>query len=120
MAHITTITRNSNTKPSITTETRKLAKTILVVLHTEMDRIARQLLEYEIIRAMRGVGEKSAPQLMAEISDVYRFLRLKSIVGFASIDPAVDDSDKHISKSDPTIQRSSPHLRKKLYQIICT
>ena len=33
---------------------------------------------------------------------------------------AVDESGKHISKSNPTTKRGSPHLRKTLYQIVCT
>ncbi len=85
-----------------------------------MDRLARQLPEYDTVRAMYGVGEKTAPQLMAEIGDVRRFPRRSSIVSFAGVDPAVDESGKHISKSNPTTKRGSPHLRKTLYQIVCT
>ena len=32
----------------------------------------------------------------------------------------MDESGKHISKSNPTTKRGSPHLRKTLYQIVCT
>ena len=72
------------------------------------------------MRAMYGVGETTAAQLMAEIGDVRRFPRRSSIVGFAGVDPAVDQSGKHEAKSTPTIKRGSPHLRKTLYQIVCT
>lgn len=34
--------------------------------------------------------------------------------------PAVDQSGKHDAKSTPTTKRGSPHLRKTLYQIVCT
>ena len=61
---------------------------------------------------MYGVGKTTAVQLMAEIGDVRRFPRRSSIVSFAGIDPAADDSGKHISKSNPTTKRGSPHLRK--------
>ena len=71
-------------------------------------------------RAMYGVSEKTAPQLMAEIGDMRRFPRRSSIVSFAGVNPAVDESGKHISKSNPTTKRGSPHLRKTLYQIVCT
>ena len=57
---------------------------------------------------------------MAEIGDVRCFPRRSSIVGFAGVDPGVDDSGKHSAKSVPTTKRGSPHLRKTLYQIICT
>ena len=122
MGHITTLPKNSNTKLLITTAAKELAsaKATLAVLRSEMTRLAQQLPEYETVRAMYGVGETTAVQLMAEIGDVRRFPRRSSIVSFAGVDPAVDDSGKHISKSNPTTKRGSPHLRKTLYQIVCT
>ena len=122
IGHITTLPKNSNTKLIITTAAKELtsAKAALAVLRTEMDRLARQLPEYETVRAMYGVGERTAPQLMAEIGDVRRFPHRSSIVSFAGVDPAVDESGKHVSKSNPTTKRGSPHLRKTLYQIVCT
>lgn len=97
----------------ITTAAKELAsaKATLAVLRAEMDRLARQLPEYETVRAVYGVGERTAPQLMAEIGDVRRFPRRSSIVSFAGVDPAVDESGKHISKSNPTTKRGSPYLR---------
>ncbi len=120
MGHITTLPKNSNTKLLITTAAKELAsaKATLAVLRSEMTRLAQQLPEYETVRAMYGVGETTAVQLMAEIGDVRRFPRRSSIVSFAGVDPAVDDSGKHISKSNPTTKRGSPHLRKTLYQIV--
>jgi len=122
LGHITTLPRNSNTKLLITTAAKELAsaKATLAVLRTEMERLAQQLPEYETVRAMYGVGETTAAQLMAEIGDVRRFPRRSSIVSFAGVDPAVDESGKHVSKSNPTTKRGSPHLRKTLYQIVCT
>ena len=122
MGHITTLPRNSNTKLLITTAAKELAsaKATLAVLRTELDRLARLLPEYDTVRAMYGVGERTAPHLMAEIGDVRRFPRRSSIVSFAGVDPAVDESGKHVSKSNPTTKRGSPHLRKTLYQIVCT
>jgi transposase len=122
MGHITTLPRNSSTKLLITTAAKELAsaKATLAVLRAEMDRLARQLPEYDTVRAMYGVGERTAPQLMAEIGDVRRFPHRSSIVSFAGVDPAVNESGKHVSKSNPTTKRGSPHLRKTLYQIVCT
>ena len=120
--HIVTLPKNSNTKLLITTAAKELAsaKATLAVLRAEMSRLAQQLPEYETVRAMYGVGETTATQLMAEIGDVRRFPRRSSIVSFAGVDPAVDESGKHVSKSNPTTKRGSPHLRKTLYQIVCT
>ena len=92
----------------------------LAALRAEMTRLAKQLPEYDTVLAMYGVGETTAAQLMAEIGDVRCFPRRSSIVGFAGVDPGVDDSGKHSAKSVPTTKRGSPHLRKTLYQIICT
>ena len=120
MGHVTTLPKNSNTKLLITTAAKELAsaKATLAVLRAEMDRLAQQLPEYETVRAMYGVGKTTAPQLIAEIGDVRRFPRRSSIIGFAGVDPAVDESGKHVSKSNPTTKRGSPHLRKTLFQIV--
>ena len=119
---VTTLPKDDITKLLITTAAQQLlaGKTALATLRSEMTRLAEQLPEYDTVRAMYGVGEKTAPQLMAEIGDVRRFPRRSSIVGFAGVDPAIDESGKHVSKSNPTTKRGSPHLRKTLYQIVCT
>ena len=97
---------NSNTKLRITT-----AK----ALTSAKAALARQFPEHETVRAMYGVGETGAVQLMAEIGDVRRFSKRSSIVSFAGVDPAVDESGKHVSRSKPTTKRGSPHLRRTLY-----
>jgi transposase len=118
----TTLPKNANTKLLITTAAQQLlsGKETLAAIRTEMTRLAKQLPEYETVLAMYGVGETTAAQLMAEIGDVRRFPRRSSIVGFAGIDPGVDESGKHSAKSVPTTKRGSPHLRKTLFQIVCT
>ena len=120
--HFTTLPKNDNTKLLITTAAQQLlaGKMTLAALRAEMTHLAKQLPEYDTVRAMYGVGETTAAQLMAEIGDVRRFPRRSSIVGFAGVDPAVDQSGKHEAKSTPTTKRGSPHLRKTLYQIVCT
>ena len=120
--HFTTLPKNDNTILLITTAAQQLlaGKMTLAALRTEMTRLAKQLPEYDIVRAMYGVGETTAVQLMAEIGDVRRFPRRSSIVGFAGVAPAVDQSGKHSATRVPTTKRGSPHLRKTLYQIVCT
>ena len=120
--HFTTLPKSENTKLLITTAAQQLlaGKMTLATLRTEMTRLATQLPEYDTVRAMYGVGETNAAQLIAEIGDVRRFPRRSSSVGFAGVDPGVDNSGKHSAKSVPTTKRGSPHLRKTLYQIVCT
>ena len=52
--------------------------------------------------------------------DVRRFAHRSSLVAFAGVDPAVNQSGKHIAQSNPATKRGSPHLRKILYQVVCT
>lgn len=120
--HITTLPKNENTKLLITTAVQQLiaAKTTLVAMRTEMLRLAKLLPEYDTVLAMYGVGEITPAQLMAEIGDVRRYPRRSSLVAFAGVDPAVNQSGKHEAKSNPTTKRGSPHLRKTLYQVVCT
>ena len=79
-----------------------------------------QLPEYETVRAMYGVGDITAAQLIAEIGDVRCFAHRSSLVAFAGVDPAVNQSGKHVTQSNPATKRGSPHLRKILYQVVCT
>lgn len=120
--HITTLPKNDNTKLLLTTAAQQLlaAKITLVAMRNEMLRLAKLLPEYDTVLAMYGVGEITAAQLMAEIGDVRRYPRRSSLVAFAGVDPAVSQSGKHEAQSNPTTKRGSPHLRKTLYQIVCT
>ena len=117
-----TLPKDDNTKLLITTAAQQLlaGKMTLAALRAEMTRLAQQLPEYDTVRAMYGVGETTAAQLMAEIGDVRRFPRRSSIVAFAGVDPAITQSGKHEVQSTATTKRGSPHLRKTLYQIVCT
>ena len=96
------------------------AKVTLAAFRDEMIRLAAMLPEYETVLSMYGVGEITAAQLMAEIGDVTRFPHRSSLIAFAGIDPDVDQSGKHDASSVPTSKRGSPHLRKTLFQIVCT
>jgi transposase len=119
---ITTLPKNNMTRLLITTAAQQLtaAETTLVAMRKEMLNLAKQLPEYETVRAMYGVGEVTAAQLMAEIGDVRRYPRRSALVAFAGVDPSVNQSGKHKVQSNPTTKRGSPHLRKTLYQIVCT
>ena len=81
-------------------------------------RLAKELPEYETVHAMFGVGELLAAQLMAEIGDIRNYPRRSSLVGFAGVDPEVNQSGKMNSESNPSTKRGSPHLRKTLFQLM--
>ena len=47
---------------------------------TQMNELAKKLPEYEVVKKMKGVGDKIAPRLIAEIGDVRRFKNAKSLL----------------------------------------
>lgn len=117
-----TLPKNDTTKRLITTAAKQLTSfnCQLAAFRNEMISIARQLPEFDTVLNMFGVGEISAVNLIAEIDDVRRFPNRNSLVGFAGVDPCVDQSGKHFSKSNPTTKRGSAILRKTLFQVIST
>ena len=85
---------------------------------TEMNRLAEMLPEYPVVMQMFGVGSTFGPQLIAEIGDVRRFARKQSLVAFAGIDPAPNDSGDKYGRNSGTTKRGSPYLRKTLFNIM--
>ena len=120
LGHIVTLPKNNNTKLLIQTAAKELTtmNELLASVRAEMVRLAKELPEFETVHAMYGVGETTAAQLMAEIGDIRNYPRRSSLVGFAGVDPEIDQSGKKDSKSKPSTKRGSPHLRKTLFQIM--
>lgn len=120
LGHIVTLPRNNNTKLLIQTAAKELTamNELLAVVRAEMIRLAKELPEFETVHAMYGVGEITAAQLMAEIGDIRNYPRRSALVGFAGIDPEVNQSGKMNTQSNPSTKRGSPHLRKTLFQIM--
>ena len=120
LGHIVTLPKNNNTKLLIQTAAKELTamNEQIAVVRNEMIRLAKELPEYETVHAMFGVGEITAAQLMAEIGDIRNYPRRSSLVGFAGIDPEVNQSGKMNTKSNPSTKRGSPHLRKTLFQLM--
>ena len=118
----TTMPKNDYAKLLITTAADQLTASsmILATVRGEVIRLAKELPEYGTVAAMYGVGEITAAQLMAELGDVRRFANRGSIVAFAGIDPEVNQSGSYERESNPATKRGSPHLRKTLFQVVCT
>ena len=114
--------KNENTKALIQIAAKELiaASENIAAIRKEMTRLAKQLPEYDVVRSMYGVGDTTAAQLMAEIGDIRNFKTRRSIVAFAGVDPAIDQSGKEDGKGKPSTKRGSPHLRKTLFQIMST
>ena len=92
----------------------------LHILRGEMLRLASLLPEFDVVMAMQGVGEITGPQLMAEIGDVRRFTHKGALVAFAGMDAPPFQSGSFDAKSRRISKRSSPHLRRTLFQIAST
>ena len=120
--HITTPPKNSNTKILLTTATKRLTsfKCQVAELEAQFISLAKQLPEYDTVIGMYNVGENSAAQLMAEIGNVRRFHNRNALVGFAGVDPIVDESGKDVSKCHPTTKRGLAHLIRTLFQVLST
>ena len=63
-------------------------------LKAQIISLAKQLPEYDTVIDIYGVGKISAAQLMDEIGDVRRFHSRSALVGFAGVDPIVNESGK--------------------------
>ncbi len=115
-------TRNSDTSTlialhqciSILRQCTEATNNLLAQMHS----IAFTMTEYSTIRAMNGVGNKLAPQLIAEIGDIRRFTSAKALNAYAGNDaPAYqsgnfEGTNRHISK------RGSAPLRKACYEVM--
>ena len=120
IGHIVTLPKNSNTKLLIQTAAKELTamNEMIAAVRNEMIRLAKELPEYDTVHAMYGVGDITAAQLIAEIGDIRNYPRRSSLVGFAGIDPEINQSGTMNTKSNPSTKRGSPHLRKTLFQIM--
>ncbi len=105
----------------IITEAVSLVNSTLETLFTfrnEMDKLSATLPEYETVMGLYGVGKVFGSQLIAEIGDVRRLERSKSLVALAGIDPPPNQSGQVDQKSRSISKRGSPSLRKTLFQIM--
>lgn len=87
-------------------------------LHHEMKRIAEMLPEYETVMSMFGVGDKTGPQLMAEIGDTRRFHSRRAITAYFGYDSENNDSGQKLSKSNPITKKGASALRRTLFLIM--
>ena len=86
-------------------------------LAAEMKSLALSLPEYPVVINFFGVGEILAPQLIAEIGDVYRYAQKSSLVRYAGLEPVENQSGK-FSGNQSISKQGSPHLRKTLFQVM--
>ena len=92
-------------------------KTTTIII-SEMDKLARELPEYDVINEIPGCGKKLTARVIAEIGDVRRFKNAGSIIAYAGLDAPpyqsgqFEATNRHISK------RGNKYLRKTGYEIM--
>ena len=92
-------------------------KTTTIII-TEMDKLARELPEYDVISEVPGCGKKLTSRVIAEIGDVRRFKNAGSIIAYAGLDAPpyqsgqFEATNRHISK------RGNKYLRKTGYEVM--
>lgn len=60
----------------------------LSTLEREIDELAVQLEEYELLQTIPGVGKKIAATIISEVGEIDRFSHPKKLVAFAGLDPS--------------------------------
>ena len=84
-------------------------------LETEIDALAKEVEEYNIIKSIPGIGEKIAATIISEIGEIDRFNKL---VAFAGVDPSVFESGKFTATKNRITKRGSSRLRHALYMAV--
>lgn len=84
----------------------------------EIDALASEIEEYEILQSIPGIGEKIAATIISEIGEIDRFNDAKKLVAFAGIDPSVYSSGKFTASVNRITKRGSCRLRHALYMAV--
>ena len=67
------------------------------------------------LQSIPGIGEVTAPVILAEIGDINNFSTPSKLTAFAGIDPSENQSGNKKSTDGKTSKRGSPYLRHAIY-----
>ena len=84
----------------------------------EIDALAKEIEEYNILQSIPGIGEKIAATIISEIGEIDRFNDAKKLVAFAGVDPSVYSSGKFTASVNRITKRGSSRLRHALYMAV--
>ena len=68
------------------------------------------------LQSIPGIGEITAPVILAEIGDINNFDTPSKLTAFAGIDPSENQSGNKKSTDEKTSKRGSPYLRHAIFQ----
>lgn len=94
--------------------TIKVSSTIIA----EMDKLARELPEYDVINELPGCGKKLTSRIIAEIGDIRRFKNAGSIIAYCGLDAPPYQSGQFESTNRHISKRGNKYLRKTGYEIM--
>ncbi|OIP55734.1 hypothetical protein CO134_04000 [Candidatus Kuenenbacteria bacterium CG_4_9_14_3_um_filter_39_14] len=78
--------------------------------------MSENIKEVELIASIKGVSERMASVIYAEISNINRFEKKEQLTAFAGLDPAVKQSGTYLRKQGNHISKRGPkYLRQELY-----
>jgi transposase len=83
----------------------------LTGLEQNIDALAEEIEEFDLIQSIPGIGHKIAATILSEIGEVDRFDHPKKLVAFAGIDPSVFASGKFTATRNRITKRGSRQLR---------
>ncbi|WP_181213532.1 transposase, partial [Mesobacillus zeae] len=87
-------------------------------ISTEIDVLAKEIEEYQIIQSIPGIGEKIAATIISEVGEIDRFNHPKKLVAFAGVDPSVYSSGKFTASVNRITKRGSSRLRHALFMAV--
>ncbi len=87
-------------------------------LAVEIEALAKEIEEYQIIQSIPGIGEKIAATIISEIGEIERFNHPKKLVAFAGIDPSVYSSGRFTASINRITKRGSSRLRQALFMAV--
>lgn len=85
---------------------------------SEMDKLARELPEYESINKIPGCGKRLTCRVIAEIGDVRRFKNAGSIIAYAGLDAPPYQSGQFEATKRHISKRGNKYLRKAGYEVM--
>jgi len=85
---------------------------------SQMNELAKELPEYDIVTSMVGVGKKIAPRIIAEIGDVRKYKNANSLIASAGIDTPPYQSGIFKADNIHISKRGNKYLRKCGYEIM--
>lgn len=85
---------------------------------SEMDNLARELPEYEVVREMPGVGNKLVSRIIAEVGDIRRFDNAGSLIAYVGLDTPPYQSGQFTATNCHISKRGNKYARRTGYEII--